>query len=260
MVSHFKTNNLVNNADKAALLYNNRGKADEITMEIAGEDITSVSSEKLLGLYFSSAVDWKVHIEKTVHKLNQRLGILRRLRGKIPLQKLKIIAEAIFTSVARYGIAVYSKPRLHSDPTVEDLKKLQVTQNKMFRLLDGKSKKDRVKVEKIATKFSLMSINQMTCYHYLMETYKIIHFGASDKLRNKLVPNSKLSKNLHVPLVKKTSCRGFTYYAARLWNSLPPTTKMREKPHQNVQVDRKRLNAFKTEIKNWILKGGVPFK
>ena len=260
VVSHFKTNNLVNNADKAALLYNNRGKADEITMEIAGEDITSVSSEKLLGLYFSSAVDWKVHIEKTVHKLNQRLGILRRLRGKIPLQKLKIIAEAIFTSVARYGIAVYSKPRLHSDPTVEDLKKLQVTQNKMFRLLDGKSKKDRVKVEKIATKFGLMSINQMTCYHYLMETYKIIHFGASDKLRNKLVPNSKLSKNLHVPLVKKTSCRGFTYYAARLWNSLPPTTKMREKPHQNVQVDRKRLNAFKTEIKNWILKGGVPFK
>ena len=93
-----------------------------------------------------------------------------------------------------------------------------------------------------------------------METYKIIHFGASDKLRYKLVPNSKLSKNLHVPLVKKTSCRGFTYYAARLWNSLPPTTKMREKPHQNVQVDRKRLNAFKTEIKNWILKGGVPFK
>ena len=60
--------------------------------------------------------------------------------------------------------------------------------------------------------------------------------------------------------VDKTSCRGFTYYAARLWNSLPPTTKMREKPHQNVQVDRKRLNAFKTEIKNWISKGGVPFK
>ena len=142
------------------------------------------------------------------------------------------------------GITVYLKPRLHSDPVVEDLKKLQVTQNKMFRLLDGKSKKDRVKVQKIATKFGLMSINQMTCYHYLMETYKIIHFGASDKLRKKLVPNSKFSKNLHVPLVKKTSCRGFTYYAARLWNSLPPTTKMREKPHQNVQVDRQRLRML----------------
>ena len=141
--------------------------------------------------------------------------------GKIPLKKLKIIAEAIFTSVARYGIAVYSKPRLHSDPMVEDLHKLQVTQNKLFRLLDGKSKKDKVNVERIAKKFELMSINQMTCYHILMETYKIIHFGASEKLKKKLLPNSEHSKSLKVPLVTKASCRGFTYYAAKLWNSLP---------------------------------------
>ena len=162
VVSHFGANNLVNNADKAALLYNKSGKGDTISMEIAGETITSVPSEKLLGLHFSSAIDWKVHIEKTIHKLNQRLGILRRLQCKIPRSKLKIIAEAIFTSVARYGIAVYSKPRLHSDPIGEDMHKLQVTQNKMFRLLDGKSKKDKVSVQKIAKKFEMMSINQLT--------------------------------------------------------------------------------------------------
>ena len=260
VVGHFGANNLVNNADKAALLYNNKGKGEKITMEIAGENITSVSSEKLLGLHFSSAVDWHVHIDNTVLKLNQRLGILRRLKGKIPLKKLKIIAEAIFTSVARYGIAVYSKPRLHSDPMVEDLHKLQVTQNKLFRLLDGKSKKDKVNVERIAKKFELMSINQMTCYHILMETYKIIHFGASEKLKKKLLPNSEHSKSLKVPLVTKASCRGFTYYAAKLWNSLPSKMRVREKPHQDSKVDRKRLNAFKSEIKSWICDGGVPFK
>ena len=34
VVGHFGANNLVNNADKAALLYNNKGKGEKITMEI----------------------------------------------------------------------------------------------------------------------------------------------------------------------------------------------------------------------------------
>ena len=173
---------------------------------------------------------------------------------------MKLIADAIYTSVARYGIAVYSKPRLHGDPLSEDLKKLQVAQNKMFRLLDGKSKKDKVNVERIAKKHGLMSINQMTCYHVLMETYKIIHFGASEKLKNKLVPKSVHSKSLQVPLVTKLSCRGFTYFAAKLWNSLPPKVRVREKPHQDAIFDRKRLSAFKKDAKMWVCSGGIPFK
>ena len=74
VVSHFGANNLVNNADKAALLYNNRGYADTITMEIAGEQITLVDSEKLLGLHFSSALNWKVHLNKVFALLYQRHG------------------------------------------------------------------------------------------------------------------------------------------------------------------------------------------
>ena len=260
VVNHFGANNLVNNADKAALLYNNRGKAGNITMEIAGEQITSVESEKLLGLHFSSSMDWKTHIQKLLSTLNQRLGVLRRLRPKVPGDKLRIIAEAIFTSVARYGIAVYSKPRLHKDAGWEDLHKLQVVQNKMLRLLAGKKTTDKVRVESLAKQFSVMSMNQMTCYHVLMETYKIVHFGASEKLREKLVPKNIMSRSLSVPLFKKTTCRGFTFFAARLWNALPMSIRDREKPHQSKVVDVKRLGQFKREIKNWILDGGVPFK
>ena len=105
-----------------------------------------------------------------------------------------------------------------------------------------------------------MSINQMTSYHVLLETYKIVHFHASDKLKEKLVPLSVHSKSLNVPLFKKSSCRGFSYYAARLWNELPAAIRSREKPHQSEKVDQKRLRAFKSDIKKWILDGGVPFK
>ena len=144
VVDHFSANNLVNNANKAALLYNNRGKAETICMSIAGENLESKESEKLLGVQMSSDLSWKCHIDHICSKMNQRLGILRRLKNKVPQEKLRIIAGAIFTSVARYGIPVYSKPRLNSDPRREDLQKLQVIQNKMFRLLAGKSLLDKV--------------------------------------------------------------------------------------------------------------------
>ena len=55
-------------------------------------------------------------------KLKQRLGLLRRIKEKIPSDKLKIIAEAIFNSKLRYGISVYLKPRItEEDETSKDL-------------------------------------------------------------------------------------------------------------------------------------------
>ena len=105
VVSHFSANNLVNNPDKAALLYNKKGKASTIAMEIAGELISSVDqnatkisdkSEKLLGLQVAPSLDWGLHIEHVTKKLNHSLYILRRLRDKIPLSSLIEVAEAIF--------------------------------------------------------------------------------------------------------------------------------------------------------------------
>ena len=42
--------------------------------------------------------------------LRKRIGILKRIKQKIPADKLSIIADAIFNSVIRYGIAVYLVP------------------------------------------------------------------------------------------------------------------------------------------------------
>ena len=97
-------------------------------MEIAGELISSVDqnatkisdrSEKLLGLQVAPSLDWGLHIEHVTKKLNHSLYILRRLRDKIPVSNLITVAEAIFVSIIRYGIAVYLKPRLHEDPKNE---------------------------------------------------------------------------------------------------------------------------------------------
>ena len=191
--------------------------------------------------------------------LYQRLSTLKSLKPKVPHGKLKIIAEAIFTSVARYGIAVYMRPRLHGESLCGELEDLQVVQNHMLRLLAGKEVKDKVRVVSLAKQFGVMSVNQMTCYHVLLETYKIVHFSASEKVREKLMPVSEKSISLNVPMFKLVTCRGFSYFAARLWNELPVAIRTREKPHQSEVVGEKRLKKFKREVKKWILEGGVPF-
>ena len=232
-------------------------------MEVAGEQITAKTTEKLLGLQVSSSMDWKAHTEALKKKLNQKLGILRRLKDKVPGSKLITIAEALFTSVARYGIAVYFKPRLHTDPKCGEQDKLQVIQNKMFRLLSGTKIRDKIRVEELAKKFKLMSMNQMSCYHTLMETYNIINFGSSQKIRDKLLPFKTNSSHLRVPLFKKDSCRSFSFYAARLWNTLPTNIRSKGMPKSGLdqEAEKTRHKSFKSDIKEWIFqKQGVPLR
>ena len=57
-------NDLVNNDDKAALLYNSQGKGKTISCNIGEEEITSKKTEKLLGLHIASDFNWKIHCEK----------------------------------------------------------------------------------------------------------------------------------------------------------------------------------------------------
>ena len=65
VVEYFASNDLVNNAEKTAALYNENGKGECMKIEnIGGENIQSPFSEKLLGLHLSSDFGWSAHIEK----------------------------------------------------------------------------------------------------------------------------------------------------------------------------------------------------
>ena len=64
VINFFDSNGLVNNADKAAVLYNCKGKSKVITIEnVVGENLVSTYSEKkLLGLYINSGFVWSTHV------------------------------------------------------------------------------------------------------------------------------------------------------------------------------------------------------
>ena len=172
VIRFFSGVNLVNNSDKACLLTNSAGKEKNMEMQdIGGENLQSKSSEKLLGLQISGNLDWKTHINKLCSTLKQRLGLLKRIKYKISQDKLQVVAEAIFNSKIRYGLAVYGRPRLdEEEPEGKDMHKLQVLQNDMIRVINNLKRSQHVNMKILRRDMGMMSVNQLTVYHVALET------------------------------------------------------------------------------------------
>ena len=255
VLDFFRGNNLVNNPDKASIIYNSKGKPGKLEVDVGGQKLSSKDSDKLLGLEVSAALNWKAHVEKLCLTLLKRMGLLRRIRHKVPREKLRIIAESIFMSKIRYGIAVYMKPRIQDeDSQSRDLHKLQVLQNDMVRMLSMKRRSDKVNMADLRRKMGIMSVNQIAVYHILIETFNIVHYNSVEKIRNKLIVEksekalrSSAKGQLAVIKRPKENCLGFTYSASKLWNKLPKEISCQESP-----------KTFKKMVKAWIWNNNVP--
>ena len=242
---------------KAAVLYNSKGKGEQIIVEnIGNESLKSTTSEKLLGLHIDSDFGWTSHVDMISVDLKKRIGLLRRVRQRVPKNKLIIIAEAIFNSKIRYGIFVYLTP-IFDD---EDLKMkkqskhsaaLQTLQNSMIRVILGISKKKHINMQHTREKLKMMSINQMAVYNTLIEAFNIVRNSASEQIQAKWIDNvekkytlrSSAKNDIKVPEKPKTKCSGFTYHASKLYNMLP--TNIRE---------AENMNVFKVLVKNYVWK------
>ena len=94
----------------------------------------------------------------------------------------------------------------------------------------------------------MMSVNQMTMYHIIMEVFNILYNNSSEQINKKYRHQDRhsLRKNtnnfLWVPVTQlKRNCTGFTYYGAKIFNNLP----------NNIRETQDR-NIFKTLVKKWI--------
>ena len=238
------------------MLYNSGGKGNEITLNnIGGEKIKSTKKEKLLGLHINSDFNWNDHVHEISIDLKRRIGLLRRIKQRIPKEKLIIVAEAIFNSKIRYGASVYLIPvfdredlkwRRYSNPK-DHTYTLQTLQNMMIRVIYGFKKSQHINMEKLRNKIKMLSVNQLVVYHTLLETFNIVQKSSSDQLKVKYKHKDhhsqrKTVKNdLKVPVKAKKKCTGFSYCGAKIYNLLPTNIKETENPEN-----------FKTMVKAWI--------
>ena len=210
----------------------------------------SKDHEKLLGLQVSSSLDWKTHIQHLCSTLKQRLGMLKRIQQRLPREELILVAEAIFNSRIRYGIPVFYKPRLALQDEVSTIQEpIQVAQNDMIRQLFGHKRSDRINMEKLRKELKMLSVNQLACYHILLETFNILKKNSSPQIEEKIKPRERSNYhmrsfkkgNLNVIEKPKKNCMGFTYISAKVWNLLPEEIRVEEK-----------ADPFKSKIKEWI--------
>ena len=254
VINFFRSNGLVNNADKAAVLYNGKGKCEVITVEnVGGEDLLSTYSEKLLGLHINAEFVWSTHIDKLSIELKKRTGLLRRIQKRVPKEKIVIIAEAIFNSLLRYGVAVFLKPvydkeDLKMKKLPKDTTTLQTLQNSMLRVIFGLKLKNHINMKNVREEIKMMSVNQISVYHTLLEAYNVMRHLSSEQIHmkwtiieRKYALRSITKKDLKVPEKPKLKCLGFTYNGAKLFNMLPVQMRKLEDP-----------NTFKAMTKDWI--------
>ena len=163
-----------------------------------------------------------------------------------------MVAEALFNSVIRYGVAVYLKPvfeveEVKAKSLSSETRRLQVIQNKMLRMIFEYTGEDRINMDNLREKIGMFSVNQINCYHVLLEAFNVIHFGSSEKIQEKWLKrnndaySNRRSHNVEVPRVEHERCKGFAWYGAKMWNQLPEEIKTTE-----------NLDLFKDKIKKYL--------
>ena len=110
--------------------------------------------------------------------------MLKRIKQRIPKNKLIIIAECIFNSKIRYGAAVYLIPVFDAEELkVKKLPKntsvLQALQNQMIRMILDLKKKNHINMKNVREEIKMMSVNQISVYHTLIEAYNVVKNSSS---------------------------------------------------------------------------------
>ena len=129
--------------------------------------------------------------------------------------------------MGRYGLQLCTRVKItNQDPTSGNMKALQITQNRMLRLLNGSRIKDKISIKFMLDKFGLLSVNQLAAKIKIIEVWKTINkegYPLSLDPYNRNLQDHEL--RIQHNGVFKDDCRlqksqsSFHIDAARLWNA-----------------------------------------
>ena len=119
----------------------------------------------------------------------------------------------------------------------------------MLRVVFGYRMADQVNMQKLRESINMFSVNQMNCYHVLLESHNVVINASSQRIQDKWMPKeekpyctrSVTNQNVLVPNKPKKKCLGFSYYGAKLYNKLPLEIRETNSP-----------TTFKAKMKSWI--------
>ena len=224
---------------------NRRNKVGDRCLSIVVDNkvVTESTHKKLLGVILNNSLSWKQHVESLISQLSQRAGLLQKLSYSSSKKKLKMFAAGIFYSKLEYCLPLFintwgQDPYCETDEksvtlSKDQVRKLQVLQNKVCRLLISRKDQEKCRVKKqdiptveLLRMVDVLSIHQLGAFSTLVFAKKIIMTGKPLCLANQFVEsnvmNTRIKTYVTLPKVSLSASReGFIYRAAKLINKLP---------------------------------------
>ena len=256
----FSRNDMVCSSEKTKLLIvgTNANRISKLInqdltlkVNVCGEVKEETTSEKLLGIIVNNSATFKNHFygdeENTglFKQLSTRVTMLKRLKKFMSPARLKLIMEGLFSSKMIYGMTVWGRvwnipgdldegTRTSPTMTKEDLRKVQVLQNKCLRLVTNCDYKTPTST--LIKKTNSLSVHQRIAHLSLCQVYTIFQtrnpvyhysrlFGkdSTDTHPNTRTTNDCSTKRIEFKLSMARS--SLFYQSSRLWAALPNQVK-----------------------------------
>ncbi|EDO31570.1 predicted protein, partial [Nematostella vectensis] len=90
----------------------------------------NVSNFKYLGVFISSDLTWSEHVEYLSGKINQRLGLLRRIKHLLPFRARLLYYNSLVLPLFEYADLVWGDKH-----NVTIMSNLQILQNKAAKII-----------------------------------------------------------------------------------------------------------------------------
>ena len=232
-------------------------------IDVCKKSVKETESEKLLGLIVNNSATWHHHLHGNqenlglLKQLSQRVGMLKQVRRFMSDKQFKLVMNGLFTSKLLYCITTWGgiwglegldeEDRKKIAITKEDMRKLQVLQNKALRI--HKRLPRETPTTTLLTQSQELSVHQLVAYHSALQVYKVYTTQQPTYHYNRLFGHNhstvktraNTNQECRVDFTLSLARTSFFHQSSRIWSELPISIKT-----------AKSLETFKRAMKNWI--------
>ena len=170
---------------KSMLIGSNRKlvNVSSLSVSIFDCDLDSVNEFKYLGITLASDFTWSDHVDYVISKVNQRLGLLRRIKHLLPFTARLLFYNSLVLLVFDHGDLVWGDKN-----NVTLMNDLQVLQNKAAKIILDRPLYSSATDALVTLKW--LNLEQRRSYHRCIYIYKCTD-GLMDHSMN-LLTNSDI--------------------------------------------------------------------
>ena len=124
----------LNTSKTKVLIYKPKTKNiyKNLNFTISGQKIEISDSIKYLGLYLQDTLEWDIHLNAIIKKLQRAIGLLSKIRHYVPKWLLNTIYFSLFNSHLIYGCEIWGQRETQLFRNIQEL------QDKAIRIINFK--------------------------------------------------------------------------------------------------------------------------